>query len=714
MIQRIRQFAVCMSFTLLVAAGCASLPRTRGLDYPQTATVDQSDDYHGTRISDPYRWLEELHSPQTTAWVKAQNALSQPWLEALPQRAAIKSSLEKLWRYERYGVPRKAGGRYFYTFNDGHQDQAVLYVADSLAATPRVLYDPNKARDDATIAIARFVPSADGRIVAYSTSDGGTDWDLWHFVATDDAVPLPDVLRQTKFWNLSFAADGSGVYYSRYPALPDGRGDDGGRPAIYFHRLGTEQSSDRLVYEITDHPTRVPDGLVTDDGRYLIISEFDGYETNAVKLLKLADANAAIEPLMNDWDALYTVLGNVGDTFFVLTTNAAPRGRVVAVDADRTEPARWHAIVPESADSIESASLVGGRIIVTYVHDAHSVVRVYDPGGGESTEVALPGLGSVGGFNGRADDTETFFSFVDHLRPAEVLRYDIAGNTVLPYREPRQILDPTQYQTRQVFYASRDGTRVPMFIVEKRGTASPGPRPTLLYGYGGFNVSLTPAYKPYVLAWLEMGGVYAEANLRGGGEYGEAWHQAGTREHKQNVFDDFIAAAEYLQREKITDPRHLAIMGRSNGGLLIGAVMLQRPELFAAALPGVGVLDMLRYQLASANARQWSSDFGLSENPGDFGYLRAYSPLHNVVRGRCYPATLITTADRDDRVVPWHSYKFAATLQQAQGCSQPVLIRIETRAGHGAGKPLWMQIDDFADQLAFAAQATHLGAPPAP
>ena len=594
--------------------------------YPAAERGTVVDDYQGTTIADPYRWMEDPTAPATREFVHAQNALAQPWLEALPQRERLKQRLTQLWNYERVGLPRVKGGQYFFVRNDGIQNQSVLYVADSLTATPRVLFDPNAASSDATVALARFEPSPDGKVVAYSLSDGGTDWEIWKFRRVADGVDLPDELRQTKFWSLSWAPDGSGVYYSRYPARTDdaGRGDDQAQPVVHFHKMGTPQSADRAIYQVTDHPRRAPGASVSDDGRWLFVSLFDGYRA--------------------------------------------------------------------------------------YVKDARGIARIFNRNGAPLGEVASPGLGTVGGFGGNGKDTETFFAYTDYLTPGRVLRLDIGTQAVSTWREPKIAGDTSPYVTKQVFYTSQDGTRVPMFITHRKDLVKTGDTPTMLYGYGGFNVSLTPSFSPTVFAWLEMGGVYAVANLRGGGEYGDAWHEAGTKLKKQNVFDDFIAAAEFLVRDGWTNPARLAISGRSNGGLLVGAVMLQRPDLFAAALPGVGVLDMLRYHTASANARQWSSDYGLSENVEEFRALSAYSPVHNVKPGVCYPATLVTTADRDDRVVPWHSYKFAAELQRAQGCATPILLRVETRAGHGAGKPTWMQIEDFADQWAFAAQAIGLGA----
>ncbi|MFM7627773.1 MAG: prolyl oligopeptidase family serine peptidase, partial [Gammaproteobacteria bacterium] len=453
-----------------------------------------------------------------------------------------------------------------------------------------------------------------------------------------------------------------------------------------------------------------PGASVSDDGRWLFVSLFDGYRANGVDVIDLRDPTAAPRRIFGAWDARYDVIGSEGDIAYVQTTNAAPRGRIISVDLKDPSPARWREVVPQADNALDNSNFVGGRIIATYVRDAQGVARVFARDGKALGEVGGPGMGTIGGFGGNGKDTETFFAYTDFLTPGRVMRLDTATLAVSTWREPKTAADTTPYVTKQVFYTSKDGTRVPMYITHRKDLVKNGDTPTMLYGYGGFNVSLTPGFRPTVLAWLEMGGIYAEANLRGGGEYGDAWHEAGTKLKKQNVFDDFIAAAEFLVRDGWTKPARLAISGRSNGGLLVGATLLQRPDLFAAALPGVGVLDMLRYHTASANARQWSSDYGLSEDADEFRALRAYSPVHNVKAGVCYPATLVTTADRDDRVVPWHSYKFAAELQRAQGCAKPVLLRVETRAGHGAGKPTWMQIEDFADQWAFAGQAIGLTA----
>jgi prolyl oligopeptidase len=689
------------------AVGMPPAPKT--IVYPVTARVSASDNYFGTKVTDPYRWLENLDSPEVQAWVKSENAISQPRLAELPARPWLKVRLTQLWNYERYEVPLNRGSRYFYLHNNGTQNQSVLQVADTLDASGRVLVDPNAAREDATVAISDFMPDPAGNVVAYALSDAGSDWQLWRFKRVADGSDYADELRFTKFWGVSWARDSSGVYYSRYPTLADGRGDDNGRPAVYFHQLGTAQDRDRLVYEVTNHPTHVPTARVTEDGRYLIVTLFEGYEKNAVDVIDLREGGKP-RAVFADWEALYTFIGSRGHELYFRTTYRSPLGRVIAVDA--RAPVTRRTLVPEGSAVLAEASYVGGRFIASYVEDAHGVARIYERDGRPVAEVALPGLGRIEGFEGEGAQTATFFSYTDYLTPRRIYRLDVPANRATLWREPHTSAFSGQFVTEQVFYNSKDGTRVPMYITHRRGSTRDGNQPVLLYGYGGFDVSLTPVYRPSVEAWLEMGGTYVEANLRGGGEYGEVWHKAGTLANKQHVFDDFIAAAEFLVNENYTRRARLGIYGRSNGGLLVGAVLTQRPELFGAALPAVGVLDMLRYHTASANARQWSSDYGLSEDPEQFRALYAYSPVQNVKKGLCYPPTLITTADHDDRVVPWHSYKFAAALQAAQVCANPILIRIETRAGHGAGKPVWMQIDDYADQLAFVARWLGMHSPP--
>ena len=686
-----------------------------GLRYPVFTRGTHVDTYFGETVADPYRAMENLDAPEVRDWVSAQNRLAEPYLANIPARAVLKERLAKLWTYERFGLPARHGQRYFYQRNDGRQDQSVLYVAEALDAPPRVLIDPNTFTKDATISLADFSVDPRGELVAYAISDGGTDWKTWRIRRVADGQDLADELHLTKFTGVSWLPDGRSFFYSRYPVAKGdttGRiGDDRRQVTIYHHVVGQPQAADVAVYAVKDHATRNPYATVSDDGRWLVVGISDGFDRNGIHLADLAGWQPGrpleVKPFLADWDALYEFLGNEGDQLFFKTTAGAPRGRIIAVQAGQPAGKDWRVLVPEAAETISGASYVGGRFVVNVLRDAHSAVRVFGVDGTAQGEVPLPGSGSAGGFGGRGDSPETFFSYTDYQTPAAVYRYDVATAQVTPFRVPSVDFRGADFVTEQVFATSRDGTKVPIFITHRRDLPKDGRRPTLLYGYGGFDVSLTPAFSVPVAVWLENGGVYAVANLRGGGEYGAAWHEAGTKARKQNVFDDFIGAGEWLVKSGWTAPDRLAIHGRSNGGLLIGATLLQRPDLFAAALPGVGVLDMLRYHTASANARGWSSDYGLSEVEADYHALRAYSPVHNVEEGKCYPPTLITTADHDDRVVPWNSFKFGAALQHAQGCPNPILVRVETRAGHGAGKPTWMQVEDWADQFAFLFR--HLG-----
>jgi prolyl oligopeptidase len=699
----------------VAAVACATLTAcdpgpaeedTVAVTYPETRRSDQVDDYFGTQVADPYRWFEDLDSPETAAWVKAQNDISFPYLEAIPQRAVLIERLTALWDHERYGQPFKEGDKYFYSRNDGLQNQDVLYVADSLDQPARVLLDPNGFSEDGTVSLATYSISPDAKWIAYAKSDGGSDWDTWHVRDIATGEDLPEVLHHTKFTQASWAHDGSGFYYSRYPEGADGKGDDQQAVKVYFHRLRTDQSADELVYEIPGTPRQNPYAFVTDDGRFLVVSvNKEGVRENAVHYRRLDRPGSPITPLLAEFDAQWGFLGNDGDTFYFQTDLEAPKGRVVAIALG--QPARQRTVLPETEDAMQSASLVGGHLVAEYLHDAQSLVRVHRLDGTPVRDVELPGIGSVFGFGGKLDDTETFYTFTSFTVPSSVYRYDVATGESSLWKQAQVPIELADYTTEQVFYESKDGTRVPMFLTYRQGLERNGEQPTLLYGYGGFNISQTPAFSVTRAVWLEMGGVFALANLRGGGEYGEDWHLAGTKSKKQNVFDDFIAAAEWLIANQWTKPERLAIQGGSNGGLLVGAAITQRPELFGAALPAVGVLDMLRYHTASANARNWSIDYGLSEIEEDFRAQLAYSPLHNVEEGTCYPPTLVTTADHDDRVVPWHSFKFGAELQRAQGCANPILVRVETRAGHGAGKPTWMRIEEVADQWAFLAK--HLG-----
>ena len=674
--------------------------QTEKMIYPTAARGNQLDDYHGVRVADPYRWMEAGDSEEIKRWVEEQNALAQPFLESVERHEWIKNRLTELWNHERFSVPLKEGGRYFFERNDGLQDQSVLYVSEGSEQTSRVLIDPNTFSRDATISLSDFIPSPDGSKLAYSVSDGGTDWDIWRVRDVNTGNDLHDELRNTKFTSVSWNRDNQGFYYSRYPQGPDGKGDDSKQVSIHFHRLGDPQENDRQVFSISDHPTRNPYPVLTDDGRYLIIEVFDGYNSNGIYFLDLKQPSSKVVRLFDAWDALYTFLGNRGSLLFFRTTRDAPKGRVIAVDAG-APGGTLKEIVPEGDQVLETATLVGSRIIAQYLEHARSVVKVFGLEGSLESSVDLPGLGTVEGFSGHLEDRETFYSYTDFTTPVAIYRYDVKTGKSSLFKEASVSTDTSVFVSKQVFFESKDGTRIPMFLVHHKDTALDGQNPTLLYGYGGFNVALTPQYRTERMVWLELGGVLATPNLRGGSEYGEAWHLAGTKLQKQNVFDDFIAAAEWLIQQGYTSSKKLAIQGRSNGGLLVGAALTQRPELFGAGLPAVGVLDMLRYHTASANAKQWSSDYGLSEQADEFKALYAYSPYHNVSQGTCYPPTLITTGDHDDRVVPWHSYKFGAALQAAQGCANPIIVRIETRAGHGAGKPTWMRIEDVANHWAF-------------
>jgi len=700
-----------LAVVILTASACAPIvPGTRG--YPAAERGPQIDNYHGVEVADPYRWMEDVAARQTRAWGAAENKLSRPYLAALSSRARFAERLTELIDYPRFGVPVQRAGRYLYTHNTGLQDQDTIWMTDDPAERGRLLLDPNTLSAEGVVSISSYELSPDGRLLAYGVSAGGSDWRTWFILDIESGSKRTDELHGIKFSGVSWSKDGAGFYYSRYPRAGGGEADaydDGQQFSVWYHVIGTPQARDRQIYQVTDHPSRAPYAGVTDDGAYLVLNLFDGYRTNGIYYRRLVDGVPEPETirLLDAWDGRYDFLGNDGVTFYFKTTRDAPLGRIVAIDLAHPAPADWRTIVPESDQSIQAATLVGRTFIVQYIIDAYSQVRMFALDGSLLRTVELPGKGTVAGFAGRIDDQETFFSYHDFTTPLSVYRFDLASGAVSPVSEPLAPVDTRDYVTRQVFFISKDGTRVPMYLVHRRGLTLDGRRPTLLYGYGGFNISLLPRYSTTTMAWLDAGGVYASANLRGGGEYGERWHEAGTVLNKQNVFDDFIAAAEWLIENRYTSPGHLAITGYSNGGLLVGAVMLQRPDLFAAAVPGVGVLDMLRYDSASANARQWSSDYGLSENPAEFTAQRAYSPVHNVRPDICYPATLIIADTHDDRVAPWHSYKFTAALQHAQSCDRPVLIRIETRGGHGAGASTSKRVEAYADQWAFIAE--HVG-----
>ena len=692
----------------LLAAGCVPLahrvnPPIPAPSYPVSALTNTVDTYHGQTVPDPYRWLEDENGEATRAWVEAENAVTFRYLEQLPHREPLKRRLTELFEFDRYGVPYKEGGNYFFTRNQGLQNQSVLYVAPALQSEPRVLLDPNTLAKDGTVALKGYFPSDDGSRMAYSLSVAGSDWEEWHVRDVQSGQDTGDVLKWVKFSGCGWTADGSGFFYSRYDAPPEGKSLSKVNEfqKLYFHRLGTPQSADVLVYERKDHPNWGLTGVTTEDGRYLIIPVTQGTDTrNRVHLKDLKAPDAKVVPLLDDFDASYNFVGNVGSTLFFLTDLQAPRGRLIAVDANHPERSNWKEILPQGKATLETVRLVGGRFVALYLADAKSVVKLHRLDGSFEKELPLPGIGTAAGFSGRQDAQETFFSFSSFTAPTQVLRYDFAKGETTVWKSPTVKFNPEDYTTRQVFYTSKDGTRVPMFLSHRKDLDLRKRNPVLLYGYGGFNISLTPSFSPANLLWMENGGIYAVPNLRGGGEYGEDWHQAGTKLRKQNVFDDFIGAAEHLIAEKVTEPRRLAISGGSNGGLLVGACMTQRPDLFGACLPAVGVLDMLRFHRFTIGWA-WVSDYGSSDNADEFKALYAYSPYHNLRPGVCYPPTMVTTGDHDDRVVPAHSFKFAARLQAVQSCSNPVLIRIETKAGHGAGKPTTKIIEESADRLAF-------------
>ncbi|MEZ6113253.1 MAG: prolyl oligopeptidase family serine peptidase [Pirellulaceae bacterium] len=704
-------FAICFLNLLLAPALSAVEPKPMPsikLTYPETQLGSQVDDYHGTTVADPYRWLEDPNSDETKAWVVAQNRVTFGYLESIPERAEIRRRLTELWNYERFGLPRRRGERYFYERNDGLQNQSVLYVTDGLEGEPRVLLDPNRLSEDGTVALAGWVVSEDGRSLAYGIARGGSDWREWHVRDVETGEDRADVLRWVKFSGASWKKDNSGFYYSRYdePKAGDELTQQNYYQKLYFHKLGDPQDHDTLVYERPDEKEWGFGGHVTEDGRYLIISVWRGTERkNQLFYLDLAaSGNGAggadeVVELLSGFDAEYDFIGNDGSTFFLATDNDAPMRRVIAVDLEQPNPEAWREIVPPSEHVLSGVSLVGDRFFAEYLTDAHSRIRVFDLAGRHERDVQLPAIGSAGGFGGRRTDRETFYSFTNFTTPGAIYRYDIATGESHLFRAPNVAFDPADYVTRQVFCTSRDGTRVPLFITHRRDLGD-GPHPTILYGYGGFNISLTPGFSVANLVWLERGGVYVVANLRGGGEYGRQWHEAGMKDRKQNVFDDFISAAEYLIEQRIATPSTLAIRGGSNGGLLVGAAMTQRPELFAAAIPAVGVMDMLRYHKFTIGWA-WVSEYGSSDDAAEFANLMKYSPLHNLRAGTCYPATMVTTADHDDRVVPAHSFKFAAALQAAHTGDPPALIRIETKAGHGAGTPVSKRIDAATDELGF-------------
>ena len=681
------------------------------LKYPQTRKVDHVDDYHGTKVSDPYRWLEEdvRTNTEVAAWVAAQNQVTEAYLESIPERPAIKQRMTDLFNYEKISAPSKRGGLYFTSRNDGLQNQAALSVQDKLDREPRLLLDPNAWSPDGTIALAGFSVSDDGNLAAFAKAGSGSDWSTWHVLEVDTGKVLPDELKWMKFSSVSWTQEpgtkaGKGFYYSRFPEPKTGGAFQAlnTNMKLYYHVVGTPQSEDKLIYELPENPTWGINGGVTDDGDWLVISISDGTTSRKNKLIvrKLRAADAKFIELVANHENKFSLVDNDGGKFYLHTDWHAPMNQVIVIDSANPDPKNWKTIIPEAKDALQAASIVGSHFICDYLQDAKSVVKVFDLSGKYVRDVALPGIGTAGGFSGKRGDSETFYSFSSFATPPSIFRYDAATGESKLLRQAKVNFKPDDFEVKQVFYPSKDGTKIPMFITCRKGMKLDGTKPCLLYGYGGFDISQPPTFSPSRIAWMEMGGILAVANLRGGGEFGEAWHRAGTKLHKQNVFDDFIAAAEYLIKEKYASSKKLAIQGRSNGGLLVGACMTQRPELFAAALPAVGVMDMLRFQKFTAG-RYWVDDYGSSDNAEEFKALYAYSPYHNIKPGVKYPATLVTTADTDDRVVPGHSFKFTARLQECQAGPAPVLARIESKAGHGVGRPTTKQIEEAADQWAF-------------
>lgn len=702
---------------ILVAASilCPQISSGQVLNYPETRRVDQTDNYHGTEVADPYRWLEDdaRTSEEVAAWVAAQNEVTFSYLKQIPERSKIEARLRQLWDYEKYSSPFKVAGRYYFYKNDGLQNQSVLYTQTSLDAEPEVLIDPNRWSKDGTVALGSISFSEHGEYLAYSTTEAGSDWRVWKVMDLATGELLSDELRWVKFSGASWTTDGKGFFYSRYDAPTEGQEFQSLNlnMKLFYHRIGTAQRDDVLVYHRPEQPEWGFYASVSDDGRYLVITVSKGTDDKYRILVKdLLEPYGMPRAIIDEFQNEYSFIGNDGPILYFQTDLDALRGRVIAIDLRKPQPAHYREIIPQTDDTLRSVSIVGNMFVCRYLHDAQTLVRLHTIDGQLVREVSFPTIGTAGGFGGKREDTETFYSFSSFNTPPSIYQYNLISGESKLLRQADVDCSPDEYVVKQVFYPSKDGTKVPMFISHRKDLKLDGTNPTLLYGYGGFNIPLTPSFSITRLAWMEMGGVFAMPNLRGGGEYGEAWHKAGTKLSKQNVFDDFISAAEWLIEHKYTNTEKLAIQGGSNGGLLVGAVMTQRPELFQAALPAVGVMDMLRFHRFTAG-RFWVDDYGSSENPAEFAALYAYSPYHNLKPQTNYPATLVTTADTDDRVVPGHSFKFAAQLQQCHSGESPVLIRIETRAGHGAGKPTSKVIEEAADLWAFLVKNLNMQLP---
>jgi len=686
--------------------------------YPESRQGDVVDVYGTTRVADPYRWLEDLDSPVVAAWVAAQNAVTFAHLDSLPLRNRLKARLTELWDYPRTSLPIIENGRLFYSKNTGLQRQAPVYVRAGVFDPPSLVIDPNVLSPDGSVSLAQFAPSPDAKLLAYAIAQGGADWETVRVRRVATGEDLPDEISWVRFSDLSWTHDSKGFFYSRYPEPPKNKVLEAALTgqAVYYHRLGTPQSDDPLIYQRQDHPSWIVNALVSDDGRYVFLRTYRGSDNNNqlhyIDLGSVASpkVTSGIRPVVETLDAEYAPIGNYQSRVYVRTDKDAPNRKVIAIDLENPAPEAWKTVVAEMSNAIESAALIGGRVVVHSLVNVQSRLQLFGLDGIAEGEIPLPGVGAVSDLNGRSDQYDVWFLFSSPLAPATAYRYDLDSGGRMAFEPPAPPMDAAGFETRALFAVSKDGTRIPFFLTARKGLKRDGRNPAMLYGYGGFSISVLPAYRSDVPAWLELGGLFVSVNLRGGAEYGEAWHQAGYLEKKQNVFDDFIAVAEYLVKEHYTSPDRLGMMGGSNGGLLVGAVMEQRPDLFAVALPAVGVMDMLRYDRFTGG-RLWATEYGSSADPRQFAFLIKYSPLHNVKAGTCYPATLVTTADHDDRVVPSHSFKFTAALQAEQSCDRPVLIRVETRGSH-AYRPTDRLIAERADQWAFA--AAHLGVEPQP
>ncbi len=697
MFKRTLAFVIVCTFLASTAAAQSNL------EYPKPRRGNQVDEYHGTKVADPYRWMEDTESTETRAWIDAENKLTNTYLSTIPQREKLKNRLTEIWNYERYSAPSKiADNFYIYSKNDGLQNQSVLYKATSTSDPGSVFFDPNKLSADGTAALSGSSFTDDGKLWAYGVAVAGSDRTEWHImdVATDKL--LPDTLSPNRQGGVSWLKDNSGFFYSGYPPVPKGSELKSNTffQQLYFHKLGTPQSDDDIVYDRPDNKEFFIGAGVTEDGQYLMINVGKGTEQmNMVYFKRLGVDRAPIMPLITDLKNSYSFIGNDDDVFYFLTDRDAPRGKVVKVNVQPRIPI-WEDVIPESADTLDGVDFVNNQFVLNYLSDAHTKIKIYETSGIFAREVILPGIGTANGFGGKRKDTETFYSYSSYNAPPTIYHYDLKNGKSTLYRKADVKFDPSKFEVKEVFYTSKDGTKVPMFITYKKGIKLDGKNPTILYGYGGFNVPITPGFSIARVAWLEMGGVYAVSCLRGGSEYGKTWWEGGSRLKKQNVFDDFAWAAKWLIANKYTSTPKLAINGGSNGGLLVGAVLNQNPGLFGAAVPQVGVMDMLRFDKFTIGWA-WKSDYGDPTNAADFKAMYAYSPYHNAKPGTKYPATLITTADHDDRVFPAHSFKYAAAMQNAQAGDSPVLIRIETKAGHGAGKPTSKQIEEVTDIYGF-------------